>query len=380
MFLYFTVSTISTLFSFSNSLKPIVLPIGISFYTFQALSYVIDIYRKKEVAQKNIIHLGLYISFFPQLIAGPIVRYTTIADQIQNRKVNMRKLSVGICRFIVGLSKKVLLSNTLAIVVDYCYQSSPSYEISTVLAWIGAITYCLQIYYDFSGYSDMAIGLGLTLGFEFEENFNYPFISQSISEFWRRWHISLSTWFKDYVYFPLGGSRVKNSSIMVRNLFIVWLLTGIWHGANMSFVVWGIYNFIFIFIEKVVHFEKIKNYKYIKHIYTLIVVAIGLVIFRSNSLNDAGIYIAQMFGFYNIGFICDSTFMILKEFWLFIIVGILFSIPISKRMNYYLVNKKWYHLEVVFNVMYPIVMILIFYISLTYIVKGAYNPFIYFNF
>ena len=190
-YLYFTISTMSHLFGFSYSLQPIILPIGISFFTFQALSYVIDIYRQQAKAQKNIIYVGLYIAFFAQLIAGPIVRYTSIADQIENRKINMRKFAVGVCRFIVGLAKKVLLSNSLAIVVDYCFKASANLDISVTLAWIGAICYCLQLYYDFSGYSDMAIGLGLMFGFEFEENFNYPFISKSISEFCRRWHISL---------------------------------------------------------------------------------------------------------------------------------------------------------------------------------------------
>lgn len=258
-YLYFTVSTLSSIFGFAYSLKPITLPVGISFFTFQALSYVIDIYRQDAKAQKNIMYVGLYIAFFPQLIAGPIVRYTSIEKQIQERKINMRKLSVGVCRFIGGLAKKVLLSNSLAIVVDYCFEASKYQSISVVVAWIGAICYCMQLYYDFSGYSDMAIGLGLMFGFDFDENFNYPFVSKSISEFWRRWHISLSTWFKDYVYFPLGGSRVENNSIMVRNLLIVWSLTGLWHGANWTFVIWGLYNFVFIFIEKLIHFEKIKN-------------------------------------------------------------------------------------------------------------------------
>ena len=379
-YLYFTISTMSHLFGFSYSLQPIILPIGISFFTFQALSYVIDIYRQQAKAQKNIIYVGLYIAFFAQLIAGPIVRYTSIADQIENRKINMRKFAVGVCRFIVGLAKKVLLSNSLAIVVDYCFKASANLDISVTLAWIGAICYCLQLYYDFSGYSDMAIGLGLMFGFEFEENFNYPFISKSISEFWRRWHISLSTWFKDYVYFPLGGSRVANSSIMVRNLLVVWSLTGLWHGANWTFIIWGLYNFIFIFAEKLIHFEKRKKYPLLKHFYALFIITIGLVIFRAPDIYDAGVYISQMFGIRTIGLICSSTIMIIQEFWIFIVAGIIFSTPIAKRINYFLVYKKWYHLEKLFSIMYPLVIMLLFYVSVTYIIKGTYNPFIYFHF
>lgn len=379
-YLYFTVSSFSSIFGFSYSLSPIVLPIGISFFTFQALSYVIDIYRKQANAQKNILYVGLYISFFPQLIAGPIVRYTSIENQIENRNINMKKFSVGICRFIVGLAKKVLLSNSLAIVVDFCFDASTNLEISVILAWIGAICYCLQLYYDFSGYSDMAIGLGLLFGFEFDENFNYPFISKSISEFWRRWHISLSSWFKDYVYFPLGGSRVENNTIMVRNLLVVWSLTGLWHGANWTFIIWGLYNFIFIFIEKLLHFEKSDTHPIKRHIYALLVIIIGFVIFRAPTIYDAGLYICQMFGFQTNGLVGSSTLMILQEFWIFIVIGIVFSTPIAKRINYYLVHKEWYHLETVFTMLYPIVMMLVFYVSVTYIVKGTYNPFIYFNF
>lgn len=379
-YLYFTVSSLSGMFGFSYSLAPMVLPIGISFFTFQALSYVIDIYRKHAKAQQNILYVGLYIAFFPQLIAGPIVRYTSIEEQIEKRKINARKFSVGICRFIVGLAKKVLLSNSLAIVVDFCFQSSATLEISVLLAWIGAICYCLQLYYDFSGYSDMAIGLGFVFGFEFDENFNYPFISKSISEFWRRWHISLSTWFKDYVYFPLGGSRVENNTIMVRNLLVVWSLTGLWHGANWTFVIWGLYNFVFIFIEKLIHFEKQDIHPIIMHIYTLFIIIVGFVIFRAPTIYDAGIYICQMFGLQTIGLLCSSTVMIIQEFWIFIVVAIVCSTPIAKRINYYLVHKEWYHMESIFTMLYPITMLLLFYVSVTYIVKGTYNPFIYFNF
>ena len=236
----------------------IVLPIGISFFTFQALSYVIDIYRGDTHAQKNPLYVGLYISFFPQLIAGPIVRYKTIAEQINNRKSDFSLFTTGTTRFAVGLSKKVLLANNLAVVVDVIFNLTQTtkqyYSVPVLMAWLGAICYTLQIYMDFSAYSDMAIGLGQMFGFQFEENFNYPYITKSIGEFWRRWHISLGTWFKEYVYFPLGGSRTKNRDQMVRNTFIVWLLTGIWHGAYWTFLFWGLYNFAFIILERLIGF------------------------------------------------------------------------------------------------------------------------------
>lgn len=233
----------------------IVLPLGISFFTFQALSYVIDVYRNIVPVQKNPFTLGLYVSFFPQLVAGPILTYESMKDQINDRKESFTKFSVGSCRFIVGLSKKILLSNQIAIITDHVFTLQEQQNIPMTLAWLGAIAYTLQIYYDFSGYSDMAIGLSLMFGFQFPENFNYPYVSKTISEFWRRWHISLGSWFREYVYIPLGGSR-GNVDKLVRNLFVVWLLTGIWHGAEWTFILWGLHNFIFIVIEKLTHMDR----------------------------------------------------------------------------------------------------------------------------
>lgn len=316
-----------------------VLPIGISFFTFQALSYVIDVYRKSGVVQKNPFYVGLYISFFPQLVAGPIVKYSTIAEQIKNRKETWEKFSVGTCRFITGLGKKVLISNSMAIVADRIFSMSEISPIAASLAWIGSIAYTLQIFYDFSGYSDMAIGMGLMFGFKFEENFNYPYISKSISEFWRRWHISLGSWFKDYVYFPLGGSRVSNKDKMIRNLLVVWLLTGIWHGAEWTFIVWGLLNFVFIALEKIISFEKIENIGIFKHIYTLFLVNLGWVIFRSLNLYEAGKYISYMFGLSYNGFFSDYTLMFIKEYSVFFILGIVFSTPIAKYANKLIVEN-----------------------------------------
>ena len=355
-----------------------VLPIGISFFTFQALSYVIDVYRKSGVVQKNPFYVGLYISFFPQLVAGPIVKYSTIAEQIKNRKETWEKFSVGTCRFITGLGKKVLISNSMAIVADRIFSMSEISPIAASLAWIGSIAYTLQIFYDFSGYSDMAIGMGLMFGFKFEENFNYPYISKSISEFWRRLHISLGSWFKDYVYFPLGGSRVSNKDKMIRNLLVVWLLTGIWHGAEWTFIVWGLLNFVFIALEKIISFEKIENIGIFKHIYTLFLVNLGWVIFRSLNLYEAGKYISYMFGLSYNGFFSDYTLMFIKEYSVFFILGIVFSTPIAKYANKLIVeNTKGTKL---LEYVYPFAIMILFIIVLSYLVKGSYNPFIYFNF
>ena len=248
-YLCFTLQNISWLISKDFSSIKIALPIGISFFTFQAMSYVIDVYKKKVQVQKSLFNLGLYIALFPQLIAGPIVRYETIEKKIENRDENYDDFAEGTVRFIQGLAKKVIIANNVALVSDAAFET-PINELSTAFAWLGAIAYSLQLYFDFSGYSDMAIGLGKMFGFHFLENFNYPYMASSITDFWRRWHISLSSWFRDYVYFPLGGSRVDSKARHIFNLFIVWLLTGIWHGANWTFIVWGLFYFILLVIEK----------------------------------------------------------------------------------------------------------------------------------
>lgn len=375
----FVVQNMQSFLSISDFNLP--LPLGISFFTLQAVSYVVDIYRDDGDALKNPLDVGLYIAFFPQLIAGPIVRYHSIARQLKHRKTTFHKFSLGCCRFLAGLSKKILIANIMAIAVDLIYGWSDTGSISMLCAWTGAIMYVLQIYYDFSGYSDMAIGLGLMFGFVFEENFNYPYVAKSISEFWRRWHISLSAWIRDYIYIPLGGSRVKSNDTMVRNLFIVWMTTGIWHGANWTFLFWGIYNFVFIFIEKLLRIEE-KNHRrqWFYHLYTLFVVCIGMVIFRSSDLSEAGVYLSNMFMIQSNGIWDARVLMLWKEYGLFIILGCVFATPICRRFQKQLLDKKWGKATLVLDSMYPIVMMILFLTCVTYIIKGSYNPFIYFNF
>jgi alginate O-acetyltransferase complex protein AlgI len=373
-YLAFTVTNLNRLFSLKFPIPNIILPIGISFFTFQAISYVIDVYRGQGVVQKNPLNVGLYIALFPQLVAGPIVRYETIADQIDHRKENFKDFSEGSVRFIIGLSKKVLLSNNFAIVADKAF-NLPNDQLSTAFAWLGAISYSFQILFDFSGYSDMAIGLGKMFGFHFDENFNYPYISASISEFWRRWHISLGSWFRDYVYFPLGGSRVDTKLKLVRNLFIVWILTGVWHGANWTFIAWGFLYFILITTEKLTRFERTSGLRIVRHIYTLFFVCIGWVLFRSIDLPAAFSYLATMFGVG--GFFTDS---LARFYFLDNIIFIIFAIICSTPLLSYLKKHVHYYEQSISYILTPMFYILLLLVSITYIVKGAYNPFIYFNF
>ncbi len=367
-YLMFFLNSINDIFKSHINVPNILLPIGISFFTFQILSYIIDVYREKVDVQKNILDLGLYISLFPQLIAGPIVRYTTIQDQIMNRKEDIVLFGEGVKRFIYGLAKKVIISNTMAIIVDYAFNTEVS-KLSFGLTWLAAIAYALQIYYDFSGYSDMAIGLGKMFGFNFLENFNYPYISKSVSDFWRRWHMSLGSWFRDYVYFPMGGSRVSKKKL-VFNLFVVWTLTGIWHGANYTFIVWGLMYFVILTIEKLSGFEKKTEGKFnvLKTIYTLLFVLIGWVIFRADNIGYAMQYIGRMFTFTN--FFDNKFFYYLIENGVLLVLAILFSTPIYKKV----MDK------INSCVLEDIILVILLIISVSYIVKGVYNPFIYFNF
>lgn len=377
-YLMFALENTNALFG-SQFLIPVIwLPIGISFFTFQAISYVIDVSRydaqsgKGAKVQKNPLNVGLYIALFPQLIAGPIVRYSTISDQIQERKENFDHFSQGVCRFIFGLAKKVLIANQMALVADHAF-ATPTPELTISMAWLGALAYTFQIYYDFSGYSDMAIGLGKMFGFHFLENFNYPYISQSVSEFWRRWHISLGTWFRDYVYFPLGGSRVSSKKRLLFNLFVVWFLTGAWHGANWTFITWGLMYFILISLEKLTGFEKKMGLW--GHLYTMFFVVIGWVMFRALSIEGAWAYLATMFALSPVHFWdAQSTFW-LKEHQYFYLFAILFSFPIVPYMS-----KKFEKECFVTLVLYPLMMLFLLVTSMSYIIKGAYNPFIYFNF
>lgn len=367
-YLVFVLTNVSK-FTGPIHIPDIALPIGISFFTFQAISYVIDVYRKNGDVQKNPLNVALYIAFFPQLIAGPIVRYKTISEQIKGRRESLDDFTAGICRFIIGLSKKMLLANTLGFVADQAFASD---ELSVCYAWIGALAYTFQIFFDFSGYSDMAIGLGRMFGFHFLENFNYPYISKSITEFWRRWHISLGSWFRDYVYFPLGGSHVKSNVRLTFNLFVVWSLTGIWHGANWTFITWGLMYFVLISLEKLTGF--IRHIGFWGHIYTLFFVVMGWVIFRAETISEAFTYIKKMFGIGAAGFYNDiAGFYFIDNIFYFILAFIL-SIPIVELISSKIKRNK------VTEIIYVVLMSLLIILVLSFVVKDAYNPFIYFNF
>ena len=377
-YLMFTLNNINSLFGTSLTVPTITLPIGISFFTFQAMSYVLDVYRGDGKVQKNPLYVGLYISLFPQLIAGPIVRYQTVAEEIENRRETWTDFSDGVVRFMVGFLKKVLLANTMRLIADGIFDSAE--PVSAAASWLGLIAYTLQIYYDFAGYSDMGIGLGRMFGFHFLENFDYPYISTSITEFWRRWHISLGTWFRDYVYIPLGGSRVKKPRL-VFNLFVVWALTGIWHGANWTFVVWGLLYFVLLTFEKLTGVEKklkSKAWLPLKYIYTMVFVCLGWLVFRAESLSDALAYFKTMLG---IGTTTvDDTFVFyVTNYLVLLLAAAVFAVPVAPWLR-----KRTDRLskapKTVCDVAYTVMLFALFLVSISYIVKGSYNPFIYFNF
>ena len=382
----FIITNCNNLFHSHISALDIVMPIGISFYTFQALSYVIDVYRGECEVQKDIYKLALYICLFPQLIAGPIVKYHDVAEQITDRDVNFEKVTYGIKRFIIGLSKKVLLANTMGLVVDKIFTQSPD-AFTTPVAWLGAICYSFQLFFDFSGYSDMAIGLGSIFGFKFLENFNYPYISKSITEFWRRWHISLSTWFKQYVYISLGGNRCGMLKT-VRNLGIVFLLTGIWHGAAWNFAFWGIWHGIFIIIEKVLNIKEFENKPHsvfiniLRHFYCILTFVIGWVMFRADSMSYAGKYILNMFGCLNLNTQLNNySISYYGDTWeiMIFIIAALCCTPVFNRIKLYTqttdsLKEKW--IGGLTNLWF----ILLFILSIASIAASTYNPFIYFRF
>ncbi len=376
----FLIANINVLFNLDISLLELPLPIGISFYTFQTMSYTIDIYREEAKAQKNILNFGTYVSLFPQLIAGPIVRYQTIATQINNRIHSSGKFAEGVNRFVWGLGKKVILSNQLAIVADGVFLSNIS-TISVSESWLGIICYSLQIYFDFSGYSDMAIGLGKMFGFDFLENFNYPYIAQSVSEFWRRWHISLGSWFRDYVYIPLGGSRVSNLKVY-RNLFIVWFLTGMWHGASWTFIIWGLYFGLFIALERA-FLEKFlsKLPRVLRHLYLLLIVVIGWVFFRCDDIVQAFKYLKIMFGASE-NAITNNTFIIyMIDYWYIVLASIILSMPTIKYLKMYATKKN----SDVFNnkiayLIHGISIAICMFVVVVMLSGSSYNPFLYFRF
>lgn len=369
----FTVLQINRFLHTSIPVPVVALPIGISFFTFQAMSYVIDVYRKRGKVQINPLNVGLYISLFPQLIAGPIVRYETIAEQIEHRVENFTDFSAGITRFCIGLGKKVLVANNMALVADNAFGLiiNNEFQGSMGMAWLGAIAYTFQIFFDFSGYSDMAIGLGQMFGFRFEENFRYPYISRTVSEFWRRWHISMQTWFRDYVYFPMGGSRVPLPRLVL-NLFVVWLLTGIWHGANWTFIAWGLMYFVILTFEKLIGLSK-KEYWW-GHIYTMLLVIIGWVIFRSTGMGSAFLYIKAMFGIGAKGLIDKAVWAYIAQNWIYFIFALIGSVPLMPWIDNKLkTNRAW-------QTVYAVGIVVCLVVSVSFISNNAYNPFIYFNF
>ena len=347
------------------------LPIGISFYTFQTLSYTIDVYRGDTAAQKNIVSFGTYVSFFPQLIAGPIVRYVDIAKMLEERRESIKQFAEGIKLFCIGLAKKVLIANQMGLLWDTLRETTGANGIIGI--WIGIIAYAFQIYFDFAGYSDMACGLGKMFGFEFMKNFNYPYISKSITDFWRRWHISLSSWFRDYVYIPLGGNRRKLPRVIF-NLFVVWALTGLWHGANFNFIAWGIYYFVILVLEKYVYgkyLEKLPSV--LQHIYALLFILIGWAIFYFEDFSQLTQYISCMFTLKN-GVIGTDAVSVILSYFPLILVAALASIPVWKNIYLKIRDRKY---TAVLEVVFCAVVLLLCTASL---VNQSYNPFLYFRF
>ena len=371
----FVLDTLNGILPVHISYHALPLPIGISFYTFQILSYIIDVYRGNVKVQTNLLNFALYVTMFPQLIAGPIVQYADVDEQLASREVSWTKFGEGSMYFIRGLAKKVLLANTSGMIFTEVSGLAKG-NVAVMTAWLGAFAYMFQIYFDFSGYSDMAIGLGKMFGFEFNMNFNYPYVAKSITEFWRRWHISLSSWFRDYVYIPLGGNRVSKIK-HIRNLLIVWFLTGLWHGAAWNFVAWGLYYGVILIIEKYVLSPVLDRLPdVVRHIYSIVLVVIGWVLFFSSSFGQAADYIRVMFGAGAHGFADRESMYLLTSnliLWLILIFG---STPLVHfRYEHMLRSKKW-NTTIINSVVYAA----LFIVCIAYLVTETYNPFLYFRF
>lgn len=362
----FLISIFNDVFSSTIPLLHLSLPIGISFYTFQTMSYSIDVYRNEAPVQKNIISLATYVTLFPQLVAGPIVRYSDIARDLNHRKHSIDKIYEGIYRFVIGLSKKVILANNLG-AVWFVIKTTPYNTLSSATAWLGIICFTLQIYFDFSGYSDMAIGLGKIFGFEFLENFNFPYVSKSITEFWRRWHMSLGIWFRDYVYIPLGGNKCSKPRWFF-NIFAVWFLTGLWHGASFNFILWGLYFGFILVLEKLFLLDILKKIpSFLSHFYVLFLVIISFVLFDITKLSDVFIYLGSMFDFRSN--IIDSTFFYyLVPNLILLVISILSATPLFKNI----LDK--------YKILRIIVLIFGLIISTAFLVDATFNPFLYFRF
>ena len=370
----FFIENFNTATGLSVPLLRVALPIGISFYTFQILSYTVDVYRGDVKAQKNFISLAAYITMFPQLIAGPIVRYSHIAKQLEERTLSFENLAKGMRRFVFGLGKKIFLANTLG---ELCDIFKASDDKSVLFYWLYAVAFALHVYFDFSGYSDMAIGLGRIMGFRFMENFNYPYISKSATEFWRRWHISLGSWFRDYVYIPLGGNRVSRLRWFF-NILVIWFLTGMWHGAAWNFIIWGIYFAVVLIIEKLFLLKFLNKTKVIGRVYTLIVVVISFVIFNASDMKEAFSYIGGMFGAGEVPLVSKELVYYLKNFAVVIILGIIGATPVVKKAVEKIAENKCASRVLV--VVEPLVLVVLMVSMTAYLVDGSFNPFLYFRF
>ncbi len=366
-YLDFFIENVNNIFNTNIKFMYIVMPIGISFFTFQTISYVIDVYNKKVEASKSFLNFATYVCLFPQLVAGPIVRYETISEELKNRKSNYDTFALGVKRFAIGLFKKVLIAN---LVGELCASLSVLTNQSVMSYVFQAVGFTLQIYFDFSGYSDMAIGLGLFFGFHFLENFNYPLVASSITDFWRRWHISLSSFFRDYVYIPLGGNRVSLLK-WIRNIFVVWFLTGFWHGASWNFILWGLYFAVILVLEKKLYGKLLNKTKVFKYIYTTVLVVISFVIFNCETIGDIKIFLSSMFGFSNLPLVNSETLYYIRSYLVLLIIAIIASTPLLKVIGNKL--KKLEFLE-------PVIYIGIIILVTAYLIDSSFNPFLYFRF
>ncbi len=370
----FFIENVNNVFGMSVPLLGIGLPIGISFYTFQIMSYVIDVYRGGVSAQRNIINLGAYVSLFPQLIAGPIVRYSDVARQLKSRTHSLRKAHAGIRRFVIGLSKKIILANTLG---ELCTAFGAADDKSVLFYWLYAFAYMLQIYFDFSGYSDMAIGLGKIFGFDFMENFRYPLVSRSITDFWRRWHISLGTWFRDYVYIPLGGNR-RGAVRHIVNILVVWFLTGFWHGAEWNFIIWGLYFALWLMIEKFFLGRYLQKSRVAGHIYVMFLVLISFGIFSASGLGEAMSVVGGMLGIGTQSLVSQSLVYNLKSYALILIIASVCATPLGARIKAAILSRRT--ARIAFDILEIPVLVLLFVVVTAYLADGSFNPFLYFRF
>ena len=373
-YINFFIDNINALVKTSIPALNVIMPIGISFYTFQIISYILDVYYGRVEKQKNVLYLATYISMFPQLIAGPIVRYTDINNQLGKRKFSGEIIADGITRFVIGLSKKVLVANQLG---ELCQVFVDSTNKSVAFYWLYAFAAALHIYFDFSGYSDMAIGLGKLLGFNFMENFNYPFMSKSITEFWRRWHMSLGTWFRDYVYIPLGGNRC-GAKRQIFNILVVWFLTGFWHGAQWNFIVWGVYFSVLLVVEKLWLYKKLNQSKIVGRIYALFLITISFVIFNVNTLGEIGEYLKNMFFLGGSEIVNTEYVYYLRSYGILLLIAIIGATSLPKKL--YKLCRKFKVTSLCLVVVEPIVLVALLLICTAYLIDGSFNPFLYFRF